>query len=97
MHSELSLRRLVAQRFMEALGLIPDAVELPADLALGQRRVPASVDLLRLVVSGSFLIFTSFCSELVCSLLAIFCFSIFRFQCAGSAPERAARFPGWRA
>ena|SRR3989338_7237926 len=42
--------RLVVQRLMDALGLMPDAVELPADLAFGQRRVAGPVDLLGLVV-----------------------------------------------
>ena len=42
--------RLIVQRLMDTLTLVPDAVELPADLALGQRRVAAAVDLLGLVV-----------------------------------------------
>ena len=45
--------RLIAQRLMHALRLVPDAVERPPDLALGQRRVLASVDLLGLVVAGN--------------------------------------------
>ena len=31
--------RLIAERLMDALALVPDAVELPAGLTLGPRRV----------------------------------------------------------
>ena len=36
---------------MDALGLVPDAVEVPADLTFRQRRVARAVDLLGLVVA----------------------------------------------
>ena len=43
--------RLIVKRFMHTFRLVPDAVERPPDLALGQRRVAAAVDLLGLVVA----------------------------------------------
>ena len=50
-HGHALVWRLIVQRLMDALGLIPDAIELPADLTLGHRCVAGPVDLLRLVVT----------------------------------------------
>ena len=51
MRSRTLLRRLVAQRLMDALCLLPDSVELPADLALRRRHIGSVVDLFGLVVA----------------------------------------------